>query len=245
MKLNGKIAIVTGATAGIGRAIAKVLANEGAKVVATGRNVERGNSIVQEIKADGGEVVFVPVDMTKEETLGTLIKTTIETYGKIDVLVNNAGIAYVAPMEVYEQDKWDDVLDTNLRGPYLLCKKAMPYLIESKGNIVNIASISGLTPISGAYAYSPSKAAVISLTQLLAFDYAKQGVRVNAVCPGTIETEILACVTEEFLAQGKAAIPMGRFGQPEEIAKVVAFLASDDASYITGQALAVDGGYVL
>lgn len=245
MGLNGKIAIVTGATAGIGKEIAKTLASKGATVVCVGRNKERGNAVVEEIKANGSEALFVSADITKEENLDEIIKTTLDTYGKIDILVNNAGIAVVAPMEEYPQEQWDAVVDTNLRGPYILIKKIMPHLIESKGNIVNIASISGVRPVSGAYAYSPSKAAVISLTQLLAMDYGKQGVRVNAVCPGTVETEILACVPEEVVAAAAAAVPLGRLGRVSDIAKAAAFLASDDAEYITGQALIVDGGYTL
>ncbi len=243
MKLKDKVAIVTGATAGIGKAIAKTLAKEGAKVVCTGRNFERGAAIVEAITADGGEAVFIPADVTNEEELDELVSKSVEKYRKIDILVNNSGIAYLAPLDSYEQNMWEQVIATNLRGPHLLIKKVMPYLLESKGNIVNISSMSGLKSISGAYAYGPSKAALNSLTKLLAFDYAKQGVRVNAICPGTIETEILACVSEEFLEAGRAATPMGRFGQPEEIAKAVVFFASDDASYITGQTLAVDGGY--
>lgn len=244
MKLNGKIAIVTGATAGIGKAIAKELAAEGAKVVCMGRNLERGAAIVQEIKENGGDAIFVPADMTQEETLDVLVQSTLDHYGKIDILVNNAGIAYLSPLEQHDQDVWDKVVNINLRGLYLLTKQCMPHLLETKGNIVNIASISGMSYIpGGAYAYAPSKATVISLTKTLSVDYAKQGVRVNAVCPGTIETEILVCAPEEVLAAGRAGIPMGRFGQPEEIAKAVAFMASDDAAYITGQALAVDGGW--
>ncbi len=245
MRFHEKVVIVTGATSGMGRVMAKEFAAEGAKVVCVGRNVERGNAVVQDIKANGGEAIFVATDMAKEEALDLLINETINQYGKIDVLVNNAGIAYFSSLENHEQNKWDEVVDVNLRGPYLLCKKTMPYLIKSKGNIVNISSIAGLKSLSGAYAYCPSKAAVNSLTKLLAFDYAKQGVRVNAICPGTIETEIFAAVTEEALEKAKASIPVGRFGQSEEITKAVLFMASDDASYITGQTLAVDGGRTL
>ncbi len=242
MRFTGKVVIVTGATSGMGRCTAKEFAAEGAKVVCVGRNAERGNAVVQDIKAKGGEAVFVAVDMSKEESLDALINETIGQYGKIDVLVNNAGVAYFSPLESHDQNKWDEVMDVNLRGPFLLCKKTMPYLIESRGNIVNISSIAGLRSFSGAYAYCPSKAAVNSLTRLLAFDHAKQGIRVNAICPGTIETEMFAAATEEALEKEKASIPVGRFGQPGEIAKAVLFLASDDASYITGQTLAVDGG---
>lgn len=243
MKLEGKVAIITGATAGIGRACALLFAKEGAKVVAAGRNVEKGTSLVEEIKAAGGEAVFVPTDMKKEEDMDKLIQGAIDAFGKIDILYNNAGIAYSAPLAQYEQSKWDELIEVNLRAPYIMCKKVIPYLIETKGNILNTSSISGLKAQHNGYAYNASKTALIRITEILALEFAPQGVRVNAICPGVTKTDILSTVAPEQMKQLEASIPMGRLGQPEEIAKASVFMVSDDASYMTGQSIAIDGGY--
>lgn len=245
MRLEGKVIIITGATAGIGRACALLFAKEGAKVVGAGRSVAKGESLVEEIKAAGGEAIYVPTDMTKEEDLDNLVKCTIDTYGRLDVLYNNAGIAYSAPLEAFDQAKWDEVLNVDLRAPYLLIKKAMPYLIESKGNILNTASISGLRQTALGYAYNSAKAGLVMLTKVLAADYAKQGVRVNAICPGVTLTDILGTVADDVMEGLKASIPMGRLGMPEEIASASVFMVSDEASYMTGQAIAIDGGFTL
>lgn len=243
MKLEGKVAIITGATAGIGRACALLFAKEGAKVVAAGRSVDKGNSLVEEIKADGGEAIYVPTDMTSEEAMDNLINAAIEAYGKIDILYNNAGIAFSAPLMQYPQDKFDEVLNMDLRSPYIMCKKTLPYLIETKGCILNTSSISGLKAQHNGYAYNAAKTALIRITEILALEFAPQGVRCNAICPGVTLTDILSTVDPAQLKQLEAAIPMGRLGMPEEIAKASVFMVSDDSSYMTGQAIAIDGGY--
>ncbi len=245
MRLKDKVVIITGATAGIGRASAIIFAKEGAKVVAAGRSVAKGKSLVEEIKAAGGEAIYVPTDMKNEADLDNLIKCTIDTYGRLDVLYNNAGIAYSAPLDVFDQEKWDEVLNVDLRAPYILIRKAMPYLLESKGNILNTASISGIRQTALGYAYNSAKAGLVMLTKVLAADYAKAGVRVNAICPGITLTDILGTVADDVMEGLKASIPMGRLGVPDEIAKAAVFMCSDEASYMTGQAIAVDGGFTL
>lgn len=245
MRLKDKVVIITGATAGIGRASAIMFAKEGAKIVGAGRNIEKGESLVKEIVEAGGEAIFVPADMKKEEDMDNLIKTAINVYGKIDCLYNNAGIAYSAPLDVFDQAKWDEVLEVDLRSPYILIRKAMPYLIESKGNILNTASISGVRQTSLGYAYNSAKAGLVMLTKVLAFDYATKGVRVNAICPGVTSTEILGTVSDEQMKNLKASIPIGRLAVPDEIASAALFMCSDEASYMTGQAIAIDGGFTL
>ncbi|MBE6007650.1 MAG: glucose 1-dehydrogenase [Lachnospiraceae bacterium] len=245
MKLKDKVVIITGATAGIGRSSAIIFAAEGAKVVAAGRSVEKGNSLVDEIKAAGGEAIYVPTDVLKEEDLDNLVKAAIDTYGRIDVLFNNAGVAYTVPLEEMTQDKWDWVLNMNTRSLYMLTKKCMPYILESKGNILNTSSIAGLKATAYGYAYNTSKYAVNGLTKCLAADYAAQGIRVNAICPGLTLTDILSQVDEAIITAASATIPMKRLAEPEEIAKVALFVVSDDASFMTGQTIAVDGGMTL
>ena len=243
MKLAGKVAIVTGATQGIGRAGALRFAKEGAKVVCAGRNATKGEAVVEEIKAMGGEAIFVQTDIKSEADMDKLLKATIDTYGRLDILYNNAGIAYSEDLFQYDQVKWDELIEVNLRAPYLLCKKALPLLLETKGNILNTSSISGLKAQHRGYAYNASKTALIRITEIMALEFAPQGVRVNAICPGVTKTDILSTVAPEQLEQLAMAIPMGRLGEPEEIAAAAVFMVSDDASYMTGQALAIDGGY--
>ena len=245
MRLENKVVIITGATSGIGRSSALLFAKEGAKVVAAGRRADLGNSLVEEIKAAGGEAVYFVTDVAKEEDLDVLVKGAINTYGRIDVLFNNAGIFYSAPLEVFEQSGFDKSLDVNLRSPYMLCKKCMPYLIETKGNILNTASIAGLKATPYGYAYSASKFGLNGLTKVLALDFAGHGVRVNSINPGMTLTDILNDTDETARENMKLGIPMHRIADPEEIAKAALFLVSDDASYITGQTLAVDGGLTL
>lgn len=245
MKLKDKVAIVTGGTSGIGAASALLFAEEGAKVVVVGRNEERGNNIVNQIKENKGEAIFVKADMLNPADMDALLKATIDTYGKLDILFNNAGIAISNSLEEFTYEDFDVVIDANLRSPFQMCKKAMPYILQTKGTILNTSSISGVVTHSNGYAYNSSKAGLISLTKVLAKDYAAQGIRVNAICPGVTETPILGSVNEEQMKYLNASIPMLRTGTPMEIAKAALFLVSDDASYVTGAALVVDGGITL
>lgn len=247
-RLDGKVAIVTGATSGIGKASAELFAAEGAKVVVAGRNRERGTTVVDEIKDRGGDAIFVAVDMLEPDDLDRLLKTTIEAYGRLDILFNNAGIAQSYPLESFKEEDWDYVMRTNLRAPFLMSKKAIPYLRRTRGTVLNTASISGLRPDPMGYAYNTSKAALIMMTRVLAKDFAADGIRANALCPGVTETPILQGGderTQNAIAALIKVIPMGRLADPADIAKAALFLVSDDASYITGQALTVDGGLTL
>lgn len=244
-RIENKVVIITGATRGIGRATALLFAKEGAKVVAVGRAIELGESLIEEIKSFGGEAIFVPTELTNEEELDNLVKTTLDTYGRLDVLLNNAGIAILAPLEQLEQKTWDQMLSVNLRAPYMLIKKCMPHLVASKGNILNISSQSGLQANPQGYGYNTSKFGLNGLTKVLALDYAVHGVRVNSVCPGTILTEMTLSAPADLVEACAQAIPMKRLGQPEEIANVALFMVSDEASYLTGQCIAVCGGSTL
>lgn len=244
-RLDGKVAIITGATSGIGQASAELFAAEGAKVVVVGRNKERGQKVVDGIKGKGGEATFVAVDMLNADDFDNLLRTTIDTYGKLDILFNNAGVAVSGPLETFKDEDWDFVVKTNLRAPYQLCKKAMPYLKRTKGNILNTASMSGLRADSNGFAYNPSKAGLVMLTQVIAKDFAGVGVRCNAICPGITETPILGTVEATQMEALRNAIPLKRMAQPIDIANAAVFLVSDEASYITGAALPVDGGITI
>ncbi|MDV0445655.1 Glucose 1-dehydrogenase [Methanimicrococcus sp. At1] len=245
MKLENKVAIVTGGTSGIGKAAALRFGSEGAKVVISGRNIERGNSVAEEIQKNGGEACFIQADMSKPEDMDTLLEKIIEKYGKLDILFNNAGISDAVPLDEFTDERWDAVMDTNLKAPFQLARKAMPYLLKTKGNILNTASVAGIRATRMAYAYGASKSGLIMLTKVLALDYAEAGIRVNAVCPGVTETPLLGTVRDDALTALKETIPMKRLAEPDEIINAVVFLVSDDASYITGQALCVDGGFTL
>lgn len=242
MKLKNKVAVITGGTSGIGKATVLRFCEEGAKVVIVGRNKERGDALVETVKKKGGEAYFVQADMSNPADLDNLLQKTIDKYGQIDILFNNAGIYTPGPFESYTSEKWDELMDINLKGPFLMAQKTMPYLLKTKGNIVNTASIAGLRASASAYVYGESKSGLIMLTKILAREFAQKGVRVNAVCPGVIDTPILGGLTKEVIEKTVGTIPLNRMGQPEDIANVVLFLASDEASYVTGHALVVDGG---
>lgn len=244
-RLDEKVVIITGATSGMGRASAVRFAQEGAKVVASGRRLDLGTALVEEIKAAGGEAIFVQTDVTKEADLDNLLDCTIKTYGKLDVLFNNAGMGYVAPLEQTDISVFDKLISLNLRGPFLLIQKAMPYLIESKGNILNNSSNTAVRPKPLCYAYAASKAGLIMLTKNLARDYAEYKVRANVLCPGVVKTDLLSAVPEELLAQFEHDIPLHRLGTSEELAEAALFIVSDEAGFITGQEIVVDGGHTL
>lgn len=250
-KLDGKVAIVNGATSGMGRASAKLFAKEGAKVIVVGRghNDEaraRGNKVVEDIKAAGGEAAFVACDSTKEDQVINLINKTIELYGKLDVLYNVVGEGKSRPLDQDTVEAWQYTFETTLLTCFLTVKYGMPYLLESKGCIINTSSVAGLMPVlPNMYSYGACNAGVAQYTKVLAKDYAAKGVRVNAIAPGVIDTNAWSHAPKGWLEKIIMDTPIQRIGQPEEIATAAVFLASDDASYITGQVIAVDGAQCL
>lgn len=249
-KLDGKVAIVCGATSGMGRASAKLFAKEGAKIIVVGRgnerSVQRGTQVIAEIKEAGGEATYIPCDTTKEEQVVELIKKTIETYGKINILYNVVGEGKSRPLDIDTVESWRHTFETNLLSCFLTIKYAMPYLLETKGCIINTASVAGLLPIlRNNYSYGACNAGVCQFTKILAKDYIDRGVRVNAIAPGVIDTGIWELAPKGWLEQMVESTPIKRIGQPEEIAAAALFLASDEASFVTGQVLAVDGAQSL
>lgn len=248
MRLKDKVAIVTGGGTSIGRAIALMFAREGASVVVNGRRPGPIESTAKEIQALGGRALAVSADVTKVAEVQRLIRSTVDTFGRLEVLVNNAGVltSRTSATECRDED-WQKMLEGNLTSVFLCSKYALPELIRSKGNIVNIASIVGVMGMTNRAAYSAAKGGVVILTKEMALDYAPHGVRVNAICPAFVETDI----NREYLAQLKRTgkfeevvkrHPLGRLGRPDDVASAALYLASDEASWVTGVALLVDGG---
>lgn len=245
--LNGKVTIITGSTSGMGKASAKLFAKEGAKVVVVGRgfeeSMERGRKVVEEIQAEGGEAILIAADATKENDVKHLIEEVINAYGKIDILYNVAGGGKSMPLEKDTVEQWQLTLNVNLMSVFLTTKYAMPYLLESKGAIINTSSVAAVKPVlANQYSYSAANAGVIMYSKTLARDYAARGVRVNVIAPGVIDTPIWELAPKAWLDDLTSKLPIKRVGQPEEIAGAALFLASDLASYVTGQVLCVDGG---
>ncbi len=247
MKLEGKVAIVTGASQGIGRGIALKFAEEGADVVVNYRkNDDMAQTVADKIRSLSRRALVVKADVSQSSDVNGLVQQTLDTFGNIDILVNNAGIFIGGEIAELKEEIWDRVMAVNLKGVFLCCQAVGKYMITNKvrGSIINIASISGRLPELNGNAYSPSKAGVISLSALLAVEWAGYGIRVNALSPGPVMTPLQKKIyaTPELLNARNRGIPMNRHGEPKEIGKAAVFLASDDASYITGENLSVDGG---
>ena len=244
MMLNDSVAIVTGSGRGIGRAIALELAAAGAKVVVNyaGR-VDKAEETVKLIREAGGECIAVQADVSQTVDVDRLIKTTLDHFGKINILVNNAGITRDSLLLRMKEADWDAVLATNLKGVFL-CTKAVSkgMLKQRSGVIVNISSVVGLSGNAGQANYAAAKAGIIGFSKSIAKEFASRGIRVNAVAPGYISTDMTETLAEGMHSEILRAIPLGRLGKPEDVAKVVRFLVSPEASYITGQTLCVDGG---
>lgn len=241
-RLEEKVAIVSGATAGIGKAIALLFGKNGCKVVASGRNEERGNAVVQEIKENGGEAMFVKADICSESDLKNLVETAVAAYGQLDIVVNNAGSGLSKPLAEITSEDWDHIFTADCKSVFLMMKFALPYLLKTRGNVINLSSASVYKPMPRMHGYCAAKAAVIELSKTAAMELASQGVRVNVLCPGLTRTSILSQYTEEGVNRVAQAIPLKRVGEPEDIANMALFLASDEASYVTGQVMCVDGG---
>ena len=241
--LSDKVAIVTGASRGIGRVIALALAGQGAKVVASARNAEALEALTSEIKAQGGEAVAVVGDVALDADANNLISQTVATYGKIDILVNNAGITRDGLLLRMKSEDWDAVLDTNLKGAFL-CTRAVAKVMSKQrcGRIINMSSVVGEMGNAGQANYCASKAGLLGLTKSVARELARRNVTVNAVTPGFIVTDMTEDMTDKARETMTAQIPLGRLGESEDVANAVLFLASDQSSYITGQVLGVNGG---
>ncbi len=246
-QLDNKVAIVTGASKGIGEAMARGLAEFGAKVVISSRKRESVNAVAESFQNDGLEAIAIAANMGNVEEAQTLIDQTVDAYGGIDIIINNAAANPVfGPIQNTEERAFDKILDVNLKGPFELCKKAYPILKQrGGGSIINISSIGGLTPEHGIGIYSVSKAGLINLTKAMAQDWGSDNIRVNAICPGLIKTKFSEALwgNEPILDRFLQQIPLNRVGTSDDIAGLAVYLASDAAAYCTGGVYLIDGGY--
>lgn len=250
MKLNDRVAIVTGAGSGIGRETAREFAREGAKVVVSDFLKETGEETADIIRKENGTAIFIQADASKEQDIENLVNKTASEFGKIDILVNNAGIGgSLASLSEITIEEWDRVMEVNLKGPFLASKKALPHMIKNgKGNIINIASMASFAAGRGGVAYTAAKHGLLGLTRQISFMHGAQGIRVNSICPGPIETPMIQRVLEMTQHPMNIKIkmsPAGRPGKSEEVAKLALFLASDDSSFIHGASYQIDGGYTI
>lgn len=250
-RLLGKNIVITGGTSGIGMMSAIKLAEHGAKLVISGRNEEAGKSIVENIVANSGDAKFIKCDVTNKASVDALFSSAISHLGTIDCLFNNAGIdGEIAPFADSTEDNWDSVIDTNLKGAWYCMKAVIGHMLANgKGNILNMSSTSGLVGNGfGMTAYAASKFAIVGLTKSVALEYAKQNIRINALCPAFVETPMIDSICEKnpkLKRRFEACQPIGRMGKPEEIANAVIYLFSDDSSFITGNPFVIDGGLTI
>jgi NAD(P)-dependent dehydrogenase (short-subunit alcohol dehydrogenase family) len=252
MRLENRAALITGGTSGIGEATCLLFGEEGASVAVVGRNTERGQTVAKRISDAGGTAVFIEADVRKSDDCRTAVGRTLGTFGRLDILFNNAGTYCANDIVACTEEEWDDQVDTSLKGTFLMSKYALPHMIErGSGSIINCASGWGLVGGAKAAAYCAAKGGMVVMTKAMAIDHGPQGIRVNALCPGDTDTPMehedarnQGLSWEAYVDQMAGTRPIARLATPEEIARAVLFLASDDASYITGAALPVDGGGV-
>jgi NAD(P)-dependent dehydrogenase (short-subunit alcohol dehydrogenase family) len=247
-RLEGKIAIITGAGSGIGRSCALALAREGARVALIGRRKDRLEAVASEI---GNSALVIVGDVTKKSDIDHMVEQTVASFGGLNVLINNAGVLHAGTVEQITEAQWDETFNVNVRGVWLLSRAVLPHLRKAGGgSIINIASVLGINGIRNRASYSPSKGAVVLLTKCMAIDHGHEKIRVNAICPGLVETDLTAPLLrsgpdpEAVRRERVAAYPIGRLGQPEDIAGLTVFLASDESSWVTGTVFPVDGGYL-
>lgn len=245
--LEGKVAVITGASRGIGREIALTLASYGATVIVNyNGSKEKAFKVVQSIEAKGQKAIAMKASVSNAEEVANMIEHVMEVYGKIDILVNNAGITKDNLVMRMSEDDFDAVIDTNLKGTFLCMKQVYKIMLKQRaGHIINLSSVTGIVGNAGQVNYAASKAGVIGMTKSLARELGSRGITVNAVAPGFIETEMTDVLSDKIKAEMEGQIPLKRLGQVKDVAETVAFLASDKASYITGQVIQVDGGMAM
>lgn len=246
MILEDRVSLVTGGSRGIGKAIAFELAKNGSKVIITyNRNQNSANDVCNEINRMGQKCVALPLDIVNEKSILELFKNIKASYKKLDILVNNAGITDDGFLMTMSENKWSSVISTNLTGTFLVCRSSVKFMASNKnGVIVNIASVAGITPKEGQANYAAAKGGVIALSKVLAREASSHGIRVNVVAPGFIDTDMTQKIPKKILESYINQIPLKRMGRPEEVAKLVRFLVSDEAGYITGQTFVIDGGII-
>ena len=246
MSLKGKVAIVTGSTRGIGKAIAEELAHQGARVVISGRNAQLANAVANAIQQNGGEAIAIPADVSQMSDAQKLVQETIGKWERVDILVNNAGITKDNLLLRMSEAEWDSVLQVNLKGAFNCTKSVTRQMMKQRyGRIINITSVVGLMGNAGQANYAASKAGLIGFTKSIARELASRNITCNAVAPGYIQTDMTESLDDAVKQTLQQQIPLGRLGEPQDVAKVVAFLCSDAAAYITGQVINVDGGMVM
>ncbi|MCY4042243.1 MAG: SDR family NAD(P)-dependent oxidoreductase [Candidatus Dadabacteria bacterium] len=251
MKLKGKVALITGGSLGLGKATAILFAQEGATVIITGRTEKTLKEAVSEAESKGVKIEYLVSDVAKEEDCKSAVEETVKRHGAVDILFNNAGVLSAASTHEAETEEWDRIFAINVRGTFMMSKYAVPHMLKKgSGCIVNNSSILGLKALPGIAAYTASKGAVTQFTRAMALDYAQQGIRVNAICPGTIVTPMVTGMLDSMEDKQaaeemfKSFHPMGRLGHPDEIARAVLFLCEDGVDFMTGTMLSVDGGWI-